>query len=256
MKSTGSLIIIALVFALLGCSGNSRKENTGNSGINDTVSVADTGYTGIKQFMSGKYKVSEVTFRNGVKEGLTKTFYQSGKLQRTFWYVNGLRQDSSCWYYQEGQLFRTTPYRNDTIEGIQKQYYRTGELKAKIGYSKGFRTLFFEEYTRDGKLVNDYPDLVVKTEDNYRKNGTYGIILELTNKNTKVNFLKGDIDNGIYDTARMEKIKTVQNTGYINLKKTGSPKPASIGVVAEILTNYGNRKLVYRKIDLPYKDLD
>jgi hypothetical protein len=256
MKSTGTFIIIVLVIAIFGCSGSSEKVSNRESTPVDTVSVADTGYTGIKQFMSGKYKVSEVTFRNGIREGLTKTFYMSGKLQRTFWYVDGLKQDSSCWYYQEGQLFRTTPYLNDTIEGIQKQYYRTGELKAKIGYSKGLRTLFFEEYTRDGKLVNDYPELQVKTEDNYQKKGTFGITLELSNKNTKVNFLKGEIENGICDTTQMEKIKTVQNTGYITLIKTGSPKPASIGVVAEILTNYGNRKIVYRKIDLPYNDLD
>jgi hypothetical protein len=256
MKSTGLLIIIALVFTFYGCRGNGGKESSPENAPADSVSVADTGYTGIKQFMSGKYKVSEETFKNGVREGLTKTFYQNGKLQRTFWYVDGLRQDSSCWYYQEGQLFRTTPYFNDTVEGIQKQYYRTGELKAKLGYSKGLRTLFFEEYTREGNLVKDYPELVVKTEDNYQKNGTFRIVLELSNKNTKVNFLKGEIENGIYDTTRMEKIKTVQNTGNIDLKKTGSPKPASIGVAAEILTNFGNRKIVYRKIDLPYKDLD
>lgn len=256
MKSTGSLIIIAFALALFGCSGKSEKKSNLDNVPADTISAADTGYTGIKQFMSGKYKVSEVTFKNGIREGLTKTFYQDGRLQRTFWYVNGLRQDSSCWFYQEGQLFRTTPYRNDTINGIQKQFYRTGELKAKIGYSKGLRTLFFEEYTRDGKLVKDYPDLIVKTDDNYQKNGTFKIILALSNKNTKVNFLRGEIENGIYDTTRMEKVKTIQNTGYIDLKKTASPKSGSIGIVAEILTNFGNRKLVYRKIDIPYKDLD
>lgn len=256
MKSTGSLLIIAFVCLLFACKGNTEKAGNRIDAPNDTVSAADTGYTGIKQFMSGKYKVSEVTFKNGVREGLTKTFYENGKLQRTYWYVNGLKQDSSCWYYQEGQLFRTTPYLNDTIDGIQKQYYRTGELKAKIGYSKGLRTLFFEEYTREGKLVTGYPELVVKTEDNYQKNGTFRIVLELTDKNTKVNFMKGEIENGIYDTARLEKVKMVKNTGYIDLKKTGSPKSGSLGVSAEILTGYGNRKLVYRKIDLPYKDLD
>ncbi len=62
----------------------------------DTVAaVPDTGYTGIKQFMSGKYLVSEVTFKNGVKEGLKKTFYTSGKVRQTFWYENNLREDSS-----------------------------------------------------------------------------------------------------------------------------------------------------------------
>jgi hypothetical protein len=155
----------------------------------------------------------------------------------------------------EGQIFRTTPFRNDTVEGIQKQYYRTGEVKAKLGYSKGYRTLFFEEYTRDGKLVKGYPEVVVKTEDSYTKNGTYKITLEPGDKKTDIRFFRGDLFYGLYDTSRVERIKTVGNTATIILRKSGSQQPAYVGVIAEILTNFGNRLLVYRKIDLPYSDL-
>ena len=40
------------------------------------------------------------------------------------------------------------------------------------------------------------------------------------------------------------------------LKKTGSPKKDFIGVIAELLTNFGNNCLQYKKIDLPYNDLN
>ncbi len=50
------------------------------------LSVPDTGYTGIKQYMSGKTLVKEVTFKNGVREGLMKSFYQTGEVRQTFWY--------------------------------------------------------------------------------------------------------------------------------------------------------------------------
>ena len=249
------LIIIVLIVSAAGCSGNKTSNNKANEA--DTLTVPDTGYTGIKRFTSPQhYLVSEVTFKNGVREGLTKTFYVSGKLHRTFWYVNGLRQDSSCWYYEEGQVFRTTPYINDTVDGIQKQYYRTGELKAKMGYKKGYRTDFFQEFTKEGRLVGGYPELVVKTEDKYKVNGTYRVKLELTDKKINVRFFKGDFNDGAYDTTRVKRIKTVENTGYIDLKKTGAPKQSHVGVIAEILTNFGNRLLVYKKVDLPYNDLE
>lgn len=251
--STAIFIILAALISACGGKSGAVKDSVNNA---DTASVpADTGYTGIKQFMSGKYMVSEVTFKNGVREGLTKTFYQSGKLQRTFWYVNGLRQDSSCWFYEEGQLFRTTPFVNDTMSGLQKQYYRTGELKALIGYKKGFRTDFFQEFTRDGKLVKGYPEVIVNTEDNYAKNGNYKITLSLSDKKTSVNFRRGDLTDGAFDTTNLKKVNTIQNTGVINLRKTGKAGQQHIGVVAEILTNFGNRFLVYKKIDLPYNDL-
>src|SRR5512133_1249067 len=175
MKLLNSLIILAIVTFLGACGSKTTSKDTVSEN-NDTITVPDTGYTGIKQFMSGNYVVSEVNFVNGVREGLTKTFYKSGRLQRTYWYEKGLRQDSSCWFYEEGQIFRITPFRNDTTDGIQKQYYRTGELKAEMGYKKGLRTPYFKEFTRDGKLVNDYPDIVVRTEDNYRTAGRYRII--------------------------------------------------------------------------------
>jgi hypothetical protein len=256
MKVTSfSLVVMISLLFYYGCTGKgSSTKDTQSS--NDTVSaVPDTGFTGIKQYMSGQYIVSEVTFKNGVKEGLKKTFYASGKVRQTFWYENNLREDSSKWYYEEGQVFRSTPYKHDTIDGIQKQYYRTGEVKAKLKYIKGLRTPFLEEYTRDGKLVKGYPDLVINTKDEYKSKGTYEISLELSNKSQKVRYYIGDFSKGVFDTAHCEKIHTVKGIGYINLKKTAKPQAGYIGVIAEILTNFGNNYLVYKKIDLPYKDL-
>lgn len=251
------LLVIPVLSGLLilwGCSGSPKNEPVTSPA--DTVSVPDTGWTGIKQFMSGTRKVSEVNFQNGVRQGLTKTFYINGKLQRTFWYENGLRQDSSCWYYEEGQLFRTTPFLNDTIHGIQKQYYRTGELKAELGYAKGYRTMYFREYTRDGKIVKDYPELIISTEDTYAKNGIYRIILKLSDEKADANYLTGDLYKGSYDTTRVKKIVKSGKTGIIELRKKAGVNNDSIGIIAEILTGFGNRMIVYKKLELPYKDLD
>ncbi len=251
---TLSGIIISMIL-ISGCTGKGGAKNNSEP-VNDTVSVPDTGYTGISRGMSGQYVVNEVTYKNGIREGLTKTFYKSGRLRTTKWYVNGLVQDSVSWFYEEGQLFRTTPYRNDTIDGIQKQYYRTGQLKAKIGYSKGLRTPFIQEFGKEGKLITGYPELVVKTQDTYNSDGIYRITLSLTDKSVNAKYFRGEFINGLYDTSKVEGIRTKDNIGYLNLKKTNSPKPAYVGVIAEILTDFGNRLLVYRRIDLPYKDLD
>ena len=258
MRIFYSSALLALAFACItGCGGKgpAKKESKESVAPADSTTVADTGYTGIKKYMSGRFLVKEITFKNGVKEGLMKTFYVTGELRHTFWFENGLREDSSIWYYQEGQKFRVTPFKRDTVDGIQKQYYREGRLKAKIGYSKGLRTPFFQEFTADGKLVSSYPSLVVNTEDNYKTKGTYKIELALSNKSANVRFWRGEFVNGLFDTAHCDKLRNVKGIGTIDLKKTGSPKPAYIGVVAEVLTNFGNNLLIYKKIELPYKDL-
>ena len=254
-KISGSSLLILAILFISGCHGKGPAKKELQS-IADSVTVPDTGYTGIKQYMSGKTLFKEVTFKNGVREGLMKSFYQTGEVRQTFLYKNGLREDSSMWYYQEGQKFRATPYKKDTVDGIQIQYYRTGRLRAKLGYSKGLRTIFFQEFTPEGKIVSGYPSLVINVVDNYKTKGIYKISLALSDKSAGVRYWRGDFLNGLFDTAHCKRINTIRGIGSLDLKKTGSIKPSDVGVVAEILTNFGNNYLVYKKIELPYHDLN
>ena len=254
MKLNLTTLIIALItLTISGCAGRgSVKKDTA---ANDTVLVPDTGYTGIKQYMSGQYLVKEVTFKNGVRQGLMKTFYPGGQLRITFWYENGLREDSSRYYYLEGQLFRSTPYKNDKMDGIQKQYYRTGEIKAMIGYDKGLRTPYLEEFNPRRKPVKKYPEIVVSIIDEYSSRGLYRISLELSDKSKKVEFYNGEFTDNRFDTTFSKPIKTLDGKARLDLKKTGTPGENHIGIIAAILTPFGNRYLAYKKIDLPYNDL-
>lgn len=251
----GTLILIALIVFNPGCTGkgNSKKDSQITS---DTITVPDTGYTGIKQYFSGATLVKEVTFRNGVREGLMKAFYVTKQVRQTFWYHNGLREDSAKWYYLEGPVFRATPYKRDTIDGIQQQYFKNGRIKARLGFRKGLRTTFFEEYNSAGKIIDGYPELIVNIKDDYSARGIYRISLELSKKATKVRYYRSDISAGVFDTAHCSPVKTVNGKGILDLKKTSSSQKTSIDIIAEILTGYGNNYLIFKKIDLPYNDLN
>lgn len=251
---TGMLLSLTLLIFAAGCGGGGNSKGAGEAAT-DTTSVPDTGYTGIKQYFTGNTLIKEVTFKNGVREGLMRSFYNGKQVRQTFWYENGLREDSAKWYYLEGQVFRSTPYDRDTINGIQQQYFKSGRIKARLGFEKGMRTFFFEEYGSDGKLITDYPDVIINTRDDYKTNGTYKISLELSNKASKVKYYRGDFSNGVYDTSKVEAIKTVNGVGNLTLRKTSSPTRTSVQILAEILTKYGNNYLLVKKIDLPYNDL-
>lgn len=251
--TTVAFIIATIIFA--GCAGNTGKPAKNAADI--VNAEPDTGYTGIKQFTNKGRISKEETFKNGVKEGITKTFYLSGQIRQSFWYEKGLKQDSAKWFYPEGQLFRSTPFKNDTIDGIQIQYYRNGTIKAKMGYEKGLRTLFFEEYNKkDGKLYKDYPEIVTTIKDQYKTNGTYKITLSLSDNSTRVEFYKGEMTAGRFDTAHLKKL-TVNKEGKATLllKKTGSATSTSTGVIALIQTPFNNKKISCKTIKLPYNDL-
>ncbi|MDX9725391.1 MAG: hypothetical protein RBT38_03310 [Bacteroidales bacterium] len=247
-------LIPAFLLLASGCNGRGSSGNPSALEA-DSISVPDTGYTGIKQYYSGTKIVKEVTFRNGIKHGETRTYYPGGQLYQTLWYENGLREDSSKWYYLEGQVFRSTPYERDTIDGTQIQYYRNGKIKARLGYLNGFRTPLLEEFAPNGSLVRNYPEITYTLDDNYSAAGRVRVNLAMSDNSEKVKFYRGEFLNGVFDSTRCESIKTVNGKALLDLKKTGSAEQGFVGIIASARTAFGNNNLIYKRIELPYNDL-
>lgn len=248
-----TLLIVALLplFFVISC-----LSKTGSKGGQEAEPEEQAAPDTIKRYYSGNILSSEVTFRNGVRHGLTKTYYATGKLYQTFWYNNGVKEDTAVMYYEDGmRVFRKTPFRRDTMHGVQIQYYKSGRIRAKLEFVDGLRKPYLEEFKSDGTPITDYASLVVETSDNYKQNGTYTIKLSLNKKNVKANFYRGGYQNGLFNPKAVAKINDSDYTGVILLRKTADPAQNYVEVIAEILTPLGNRLLEYRKIDLPYNDL-
>lgn len=257
MKTNAFLFLIIILLILnSGCHNRSNKNRSSrNDNLTDTSMVADTGFTGIKRLYSHKLLAREVTYKNGVKQGLMITYLPSGKLYQTFWYRNGHLEDTAKWYFDDGKVFRATPFKNDSMNGIQTQYYRSGKVRAKLNFVNGIRTPYLEEFSPDGVKIGTYPDLVVKSKDEYKQNGTFKIWLELTDKTFKATYYRGEYIDGLFFPKKYPKLNSSETTGYLELKKSGNPKDNYVGVIAEMSTQLGNKYLVYKKIDLPYNDL-
>ncbi|HBC79227.1 MAG TPA: hypothetical protein DCZ51_11395 [Bacteroidales bacterium] len=256
MKTISNSILVFLILILAsGCSGQ-RSSKPESDTAADTLSVSDTGYTGITKYYSNDYLIKEVTFKNGVMQGEMRTYYQDGQLNQTIWYENGLREDSAKKYYLEGQVFRSTPFKHDTIDGTQIQYYRNGRVKARLKFIKGVRTPFLEEYKRDGKLIGEYPSIQFTIDDNYNKTGKIRINLTLSDTTRKARFYRGEFTNGVFDTTKCVLLPAIRGKTYLELKKSGNPGTGSVGIIGAIITDFGNRYLTYKKIDLPYKDIN
>ena len=254
MKTLSNLITFLLLPMLFwGCVGKSGSDKKQAITV-DTITVPDTGFTGIKNMMSNGILVREVSYKNGVRNGETKT-YHGGYLYQTFWYENDLRQDSGKWYYNTGQVFRSTPYVNDTVHGIVVQYYKNGKVRARLGYDKGKRTTFFQEYYQNGFLYKDYPEIVTSVIDEYQNRGTYTINLSLSLKDQNVNFYRGSFINNCFDTAVLQQLTVTNGTSSIVLRKGEGASVDTVGIIAAILSPFGNRYLTSKTVQLPYGDL-
>lgn len=253
-----TILIFIVISVLIGAAcQNKQKKNSSsqNQTSADTATVADTGFTGIKQYFTRGNLVKEVTFKNGIRNGLMKTFDVNGRLFQTFWYKDGLRQDTAKFYFPEGKVFRTTMFKDDSAHGMQIQYYKSGAVRAKLNFINGLRTPYLEEFESNGKKITNYPDLIIRTKDDYSTNGTFKIFLELSKKETKANYYKGEYIDGLFNPKKYIKINSSDTKGYLELTKVEKPGNNYVSVIAEILTPLGNRYLINKKIDLPYTNL-
>jgi antitoxin component YwqK of YwqJK toxin-antitoxin module len=253
MKNNTTLFVIIILLTLnAGCQTKTKNKSlSGKEKIEAAVAEADS----LVRSYSGSWLVKEVPYKNGKRQGLMKTYNTTGTLYQTFWYENGLRQDTAKLYFEDGKVFRTTPFKDDTAHGIQTQYYKSGAVKAKLNFVNGLRTPYLEEFDAAGKKIENYPDLVIRTKDEYSQNGTFKIYLELTNKDTKANYYRGEYIDGLFNPKKCIKINSSETAGYLELSKSANSGSNSVGIIAEILTTFGNRYLVYKKIDLPYNNL-
>jgi hypothetical protein len=250
------IIITLFIIFLIGCGGNKSENKAAQDQIDTLVTVPDTGFTGIRQYFSKEKLVKEVTFKNGIRNGLMKTFYDDGRLRQTFTYKNGIREDTARWYYTDGRVFRETIYKNDTMNGDQTQFYTTGKIKAKMSFINGVRTPDLVEYQQNGKLVTTYPELIFNIKDEYKSSGLYRINLELSVRTIKVRFYKGEFTNGVFDSLKVKEIPVKSGIANLVLKKSAETNNGKVGIIASFITGFGNRKYVYKSIDLPYNDIN
>lgn len=252
MKNLTSIIVTLILIVAASCGGG-----TGESGGRKKAgNEPDTGYTGIKNYIRNDIKVKEVTFRNGVREGLTRTFYMGGVVEQEIPYEGGKKNGLAKWFYPDAKLFRVTPYVNDTISGTQIQYYKNGNVKAKLEYVDGKRKPGLEEYNMDGSMVTGYPEVTYRTEDLYGEKGLYKLFVEMSDMAENVKYYRGDLEHGLVDIDSVTPLLQTETTGYVDLKRTPGHHADSVVIIAGYLTRFGNR-LYYRKaIPLPYKDLN
>lgn len=80
-------------------------------------------------------------YKNKVQEGMSETYYLSGKLQSKMPYVNGKRNGTYYEYFENGDIKRMSNWENDKLEGmgivvsdkgkIDTLYYRNNNLQVK-----------------------------------------------------------------------------------------------------------------------------
>jgi hypothetical protein len=132
--------------------------------------------------------VSEISMKDGVRNGPATNYYESGKVQSVINFENGKQQGESIWYYEDGKPYQVTWYENGEEEGVQKKYYRSGRLLAEVPYHKGKQQIGMKEYTETGELITDYPEIVFEKPLKTSPSGQFILKMHLSDNSEEVVF--------------------------------------------------------------------
>lgn len=246
-------LAIIILLAAASCKHILPQKEAGNE-INDTI--VSENFTGIKKYYSEGKLIKEVTFKDGVKDGLCKNYYDDGRLKTTIIYSNNLKSDTSRWYYPEGMVYRATPYRNNMLNGVQVKYYKNGRVQAEIPYKDGLRMPGLKEYYEDGRPVAGMPSIVAETDaSHYATHGTVRLILKLSNNSKNVQFFRGSLVDGAFDPSVCREITVSSGMGYAELSRTDSGGSGYIDITAVYVTRFRNKEILTKRIKLPYNNL-
>ena len=249
----GLTIYMLIFFFLYGCLNNTDK---GLQDSNNKVKDDSSGYNGVFKSYRDGYLYSEVTLKNGRKNGLSVRYYPGGGINTQLFYKDGIKVDTSKWFYTNGKIYRETPYKHGKIHGIQKKYHKDGCVMAEIPYANGKRKPGLKEFSQYGNEITKYPSIVIQNQDLRSSSSTYIIHIRLSNNAKRVKFYRGSYINEVFDVDKLEYLLTENGQSQINfIEKPGYTGETEIHLIAEYITRAGNKKYIIGKAILPSANL-
>ncbi len=93
------------------------------------------------------------TYKNGIRNGLSKNFYRNGKTSEEINWENGKKNGIWRKYYDNGKTRMETRYINNQLDGIFHVFYKNGRMYINGGYKADLKNGIWNFYDKQGKLT-------------------------------------------------------------------------------------------------------
>jgi len=201
-----------------------RREDGTISSANQVNELGQVHGTRLTYFPDGKTVYSKLTFRNGIKDGL------------------------SVKYYDNGKVFEMATFENGEKHGPQRKYYKTGELLAVYDYEHGHALPGLKEYTPDGTLIKEYPEVYFREIDHLAARSRIDLEISCTWKKGKMKYFVLQKEGG--QTNRVYLITENGSTTMQFYIPPGETLEKQVDILAEIPTDLGNILVLERSYQL------
>lgn len=179
MKKTSLPWLLCMLLLFVACAEKQPEEVTVRDASGKLMEGISKNY-----YENGKLR-NEVPVKDGMRHGVAREYYENGQLAAEIEYKADAKNGWSKWYYQDGILYQEAQFVANQKEGIEKKYYNTGELLALLKWKNGKSLPGLVEYQLNGKEIKQ-PTIVVQ-----EKGGKWEI--RLSNGATNVKYYLGTL---------------------------------------------------------------
>ncbi|MBD0403617.1 toxin-antitoxin system YwqK family antitoxin [Flammeovirga sp. EKP202] len=243
-------LLLSLLIGTLSCE---PPQETKSNTVTDVIKASPTSNE-IKEglhvfnYDNSKQKRAEINYTKGVKNGVAKTYYKSGKLKQEVNYVMGKKDGVSKMYHTNGNIYKEAFYENNEVKQ-RKYYYQDGTLKSIAKYINEKPTNELKEYYKSGKLKTKYPKILVKENDDTALYDKVVLEITLSEKRKNVRFYVAEDHNINVKTIDIAKynLHTVNMFDKRGVVEITIPKGYGvmkrIPIIAEYTTIGGRKKI-------------
>ena len=193
----------------------------------------------------------EINYRDSLPHGTFKRYFKKGPLLEQTEYVNGVKHGLSKTFYDNGQLSQETTYDNGRIHGTQIKYRRDGKKAYEAPYYYDNPCVGLKEYFVSGNIVNNYPTIIVKPEDDLLRTNQYVLNIYLSDYSKQVEFYQGELTSNGFIGNSTRVIHTVNGVGRLYyVLPPGAFVMEKINILAKIKTDLRNYYIAQRQYNL------
>jgi antitoxin component YwqK of YwqJK toxin-antitoxin module len=225
----------------------------------------------VEEFYPDGIIKSETEVVNGLRNGISKTYDERGRLTSTATFVNDkyegwmitynplnskitakamykndYQDGPVILYYAEGQLYREEFYKNGRVDSIVKTYWPDGKLQAEVEFDMGKPGLGLKEFDRAGNPVKQ-PTLIIEEINQLRTNNSFKLKIYLSNNDEDVNYYTGELIEEKFLDPNAIKVVDKEGITYLQYNILKQHRVSKyIGISAKVRTEFGNTLLLHQ----------
>jgi antitoxin component YwqK of YwqJK toxin-antitoxin module len=125
--------------------------------IQDTVFYNSHPFSGyLFSLYRNKDTSSIIGYLNGLQEGSTRRWYPNKQLMEERFYVQGGKEGNQKGWWEDGKPQFIYHFVNDEYEGLVTEWFNTGKLYRQFHYEKGYETGSEKMWWADGTIRANY----------------------------------------------------------------------------------------------------